>query len=202
MNKLSEPVLALNKGYQAIHVIEARKAVSLLYQGAAEAIDDDYNSWDYKSWCEISAVEQEDDRYNYLHSPSVVVKIPHVVRMTLYERLPIKDVMFNRKNIYARDRNTCQYCGKRKPLKELTFDHIIPRSRGGRNTFENIVTCCKKCNHKKGNRTPKESNMVLIKRPVKPRWRSYVKIPFSRLKEVKLQLWQTFLHKPMWEVEK
>lgn len=200
---LNEPVLVLNKGYQAIHVVQARKAISLLYQGVAEAINDDFASYPFNMWCEISKeeIEEGNGQYNYLHSPRIKVRIPHVIRLITYDSLPARDVMFNRKNIYARDKCTCQYCGKRFRGEELTFDHIIPKSKGGKNSWENVVTCCISCNHSKGNKSLSEAGMSLIKSPNKPRWRSYVKIPFSRLKEVKLKLWQEFLKKPYWKLD-
>lgn len=197
-NKLSEPVLVLNKMFQAIHVIDARKAVSLLYQEVAEAIDDTLVAYPFSNWVEKPVDEQ---KYNALRSPSVTVMIPHVIRLTGYDKLPARDVMFNRKNIYARDKNRCQYCGKYFKGEDLTFDHVVPRSKGGDNSFENVVTCCVECNRSKANRTPTEAGMRLIKPPAKPRWRSYVKIPFSRLKERKMQIWKEFLRKPLWNLE-
>lgn len=197
-DKLSELVLVINRGYQAIHVITAKKAVSLLYQRVAEAIDDNLISHSYEMWVGMTV---NNGRYNCLHSPSVTIMTPHVIRLITYDKLPKRDIMFNRKNIYARDKNTCQYCGKGFAIDQLTFDHIIPKSKGGENTFSNVVTCCIKCNHIKGDRTLREAGLKLRKKPAKPRWRSYVKIPFSRLKPVKMKVWQQFLHKPYWNLE-
>lgn len=196
--KLSEPVMVINRGYQAIHVVQARKAISLLYQEVAEAIDDGLASHPFGRWCKMPLDPQ---KYNTLRSPNLVVMIPHVIRLVKYDKLPIRDVMFNRKNIYGRDRYQCQYCGNHFKQEDLTFDHVIPKSKGGKNSFENVVTCCVSCNHKKGDRTPSGAGMKLLKTPVKPRWRSYVKIPLSRLKETKSRVWQEFLHKPYWNLD-
>jgi len=202
-NKLSEPVLVLNKGFQAIHVIVAKKAISLLYQDVAEAVDETFNYHPFDIWCMLSAQDNgSNHNYNHLHSSTLTVRIPHVIRLIKYDKLPLRDLMFNRKNIYARDRNQCQYCGQHFKQEELTFDHVVPKCKGGKNSFENVVTCCVTCNHSKGDRTPSEARMRLVQRPVKPRWRSFVKVPFSRLKPVKTRLWQEFLKKPYWELAK
>jgi 5-methylcytosine-specific restriction endonuclease McrA len=196
--KLDEPVLVLNRAYQAIHVIQAKKVVSLLYQRIAEAIDDNLISHSYEAWINLTT---DDGKYNCLHSPSVTIMIPHVIRLLTYNKLPKRDIMFNRKNIYARDRNTCQYCGRGFQCEDLTFDHVVPKSKGGTNSFENVVTCCIKCNNIKGDSRPEDVGLKLINKPIKPRWRSYVKIPFSRLKPVKIKIWQTFLQKPYWNLD-
>jgi 5-methylcytosine-specific restriction endonuclease McrA len=128
--------------------------------------------------------------------------IPHVIRLMTYDKLPKRDIMFNRKNIYARDRNTCQYCGRGFAFEDLTFDHVVPKSKGGNNSFENVVTCCIKCNNIKGDSSPEEVGLRLIKKPTKPRWRSYVKLPFSRLKPLKMKIWQVFLQKPYWNLDR
>ena len=95
--------------------------------------------------------------------------MPRVIRLLTYDRLPRQKVKFNRRNIFARDGNRCQYCGKRFATSELSLDHVVPRSRGGRATWENIVCACLKCNVRKGGRTPREAGMRLIREPVEPR---------------------------------
>ncbi len=95
--------------------------------------------------------------------------MPRVIRLLAYDRLPKQTVRFNRRNIFARDGNHCQYCGRHYPTSELSLDHVVPRSRGGETTWENIVCSCVKCNVKKGGRTPQEAHMHLVRPPVKPK---------------------------------
>jgi len=96
--------------------------------------------------------------------------VPRVMLLIAYERVPKRHVRFSRFNIYARDNNTCQYCGKRFSRSELNLDHVLPRSRGGSSTWENVVCSCHTCNRRKGGRTPEEAKMLLMRRPRRPEW--------------------------------
>lgn len=163
---LSSNVLVLNRSYMAIDITTARKALILLYKGIAAVLDENLQVFDFESWRELAEA-----RPNYsLRTVSGMIRIPEVIILQTYSRIPRREVRFNRFNIYLRDENRCQYCGKRHPKDELTLDHIVPRSRGGRTTWENIVCCCIPCNLKKGGRTPAEAHMKLTRKPVKPAW--------------------------------
>jgi 5-methylcytosine-specific restriction endonuclease McrA len=107
-------------------------------------------------------------------------------------------VKFNRRNIFARDSNRCQYCGKRSGTSELSLDHVLPRSQGGPTTWENIVTCCIACNVKKGGRTPDQAHMPLQRKPVKPRRSPAVNL---RLGDKRYASWKQFLNEAYWTVE-
>jgi len=109
--------------------------------------------------------------YSRDRSISVVggqLPMPAVVRVVRQFRRPRPQIRFSRVNVYARDAFTCQYCGERKFTEDLTFDHVLPRAQGGKNSWENIVTCCVACNHRKGNRTPEQARMPLLRTPVRP----------------------------------
>ncbi len=106
--------------------------------------------------------------------------MPSVVRVLRRFRRDKQAIKFSRLNIYARDAFTCQYCRRAFPTEELTFDHVQPRSRGGRTTWENIVTCCIDCNSSKANRTPDEAGMQLLRKPKKPRWLPAVTVDMDR----------------------
>ena len=115
-----------------------------------------------------------------------------------YERLPKQTVKFNRRNIFARDNNQCQFCGKKFPTSELSLDHVVPRSQGGESTWENIVCACVNCNVRKGGRTPKQAHMSLIRKPEKPKRSPLLNL---KLTHSKYQSWRTFLDNAYWSVE-
>jgi 5-methylcytosine-specific restriction endonuclease McrA len=113
-------------------------------------------------------VLEESDRE--VHAVSLSIKVPSVVRLMGFVRFRRKEARYSRKNVYARDKYRCQYCGEQHPQDELTCDHVIPRSRGGRTEWENIVTCCVSCNRRKGGRTPSEAGLKLVRTPARPSW--------------------------------
>src|SRR5206468_753106 len=160
---LSANVLVLNKYYQAIRVVNVRRAFSLLCRDMAEVVHIEtdeagrskWQNFDFDSWRELSEfkAEFEPAEFDWIHTVRFQIAVPRIIRLLIYEKLPRQDVKFNRRNIYARDGNKCQYCGKKFATSELSLDHVLPRSQGGRASWENIVCCCVKCNVKKGGRT-------------------------------------------------
>jgi 5-methylcytosine-specific restriction endonuclease McrA len=144
-----ESTLLLDCSYQPLDIIPWKEAVRLWFLGKAEVIE-----------------EHEAE----LRSTYLVIKMPAVVRLTRLFRKKKKKVKFSRAAIYTRDKQTCQYCGMKGTARDFTFDHVIPKSRGGRTNWENIVTACKPCNLKKANRTPSEAGMALLSKPKMPDW--------------------------------
>jgi len=142
--RLHRPVLVLNASYEPINICAARRALVLVLKGLASA--------------EAHAPGQ-------FHSQRQTVPLPSVIRLLEYRRIPHQTRALSRKNILMRDRYTCQYCQKVLNTGDLTLDHVIPRSRGGETTWENLVACCNPCNNKKGNRTPDEAGMKLFRPP-------------------------------------
>lgn len=200
---LSCNVLVLNKHYMAIRVVNVRRAISLVFRDLAEVIHVEggqYLSYDFESWCEVSEMKRrfEPDGHDWLHTVRFQLAVPRIVRLMIYDRLPRQEVKFNRRNLYARDGNRCQYCGKRFSTSELSLDHVVPRSRGGKNSWTNIVCCCLKCNVRKGGRTPDEARMHLIKTPVKPRRNPVINV---NLGNTKYRSWKQFLDHAYWSVE-
>jgi 5-methylcytosine-specific restriction endonuclease McrA len=126
------------------------------------------------------------------------IQVPRVIRLVGYEKLPKQTVKFNRRNIFARDNNQCQYCGKKFPTSELSLDHVLPRSQGGQTTWENIVCACVSCNVRKGGRTPREASMALVRKPEKPKRSPMLNL---KLTNSKYQSWKTFLENAYWSVE-
>ena len=141
---MQEPVLVLNATYEPINVTAVRRAMVLLLKGVAQAE-------------ELHASE--------VHSSTRAHRVPSVIRLLAYRHIPQQSRALSRKNILLRDRNTCQFCGLVFPSSELTLDHVIPRSRGGRSSWENLVACCYGCNNTKGDRTPEEAGLKLARRP-------------------------------------
>ena len=141
---LLAPVLVLNASYEPINVCAARRALVLVLKGVAMT---------------------EEENGHFLHSARVAMRLPSVIRLLEYRRIPHQSRALSRKNILLRDRNSCQYCGVVLPSSELTLDHVIPRSRAGESAWENLVACCHPCNNRKGNRTPEEAGMKLARQP-------------------------------------
>ena len=142
---LGRKVLVLNQNYEPLTITSLQRAVTLIYLNKVHMVE----------------------RYDFeLHSVSMSFPCPSVIRLHYYVRKPFKEVLLNRKNIIKRDSNICQYCGRNS--QPMTIDHVIPKSYGGRDTWENLVCACMSCNSRKGNRTPEQAGMKLLRRPRKP----------------------------------
>jgi 5-methylcytosine-specific restriction endonuclease McrA len=201
---LDHSVLVLNKLYMAIHIISVRRAFCLLAKDLAEVVnleDGQFATYTFETWREVSEFRarhfrKEDD--DWVRTASAAIQVPRIIRLMGYDRLPKQTVKFNRRNIFARDNNQCQYCGKKFPTSELSLDHVIPRSKGGQTTWENIVCSCVACNVRKGGRTPREASMAMVRKPEKPK-----RSPMLNLKMTnsKYQSWKTFLDNAYWSVE-
>ncbi len=197
---LNTKVLVLNKFFMALHVITARRAITLLFRDRAEVIsvdNGDYNSYNFESWKEVSAYNAKKLKLNnnnhdgsWLKTFSIPIEIPKIIRLMVYDKFPRNTVRFNKKNVIARDKNRCQYCGKRFPSSELSLDHIFPKSRGGKNSWTNIVTACHKCNKNKGGKTPQEAKLKLVCEPVKPRFTPVLDV---NLIPEKFSSWKNFI---------
>lgn len=182
---LDSNVLVLNRNFQPIHITTARRAFTMLFQGEARAVDEDFRLFDFESWSELSAAMHES-----IGTLGRRIRVPRVILLSASERQPRMVVRFSRLNVYARDRNTCQYCGKVFDRRELNLDHVIPRSHGGGTHWENVVCSCIPCNLRKGGRTPEQARMPLIKRPVKPAWSPFFRTASGR---AVFQEWIPFL---------
>ncbi len=200
---LNSSVLVLNRQYMAVHVVGVRRAFGLLLNELAEVIhieDGQYSNYDFESWREISELKSEfkQPEEDWIRSVNFEVCVPRVLRLLYYDRLPKQRVRLNRRNIFARDANRCQYCGKKFPTSELSLDHVIPTCLGGDASWENLVCACVKCNVRKGGRTPKQANMKLICKPVKPKRSPLLTI---KLGNPKYASWKTFLDAAYWSVD-
>jgi 5-methylcytosine-specific restriction endonuclease McrA len=200
---LDASVLVLNKLYMAIQVVSVRRAFGLLFKELAEVVtldDGRYLSYDFHSWREVSearaAFRGPDDEF--IRTVHFEIQVPRVIRLLTYDRIPRQKVAFNRRNIFARDGNRCQYCGRRFATSDLSLDHVQPKSRGGRTTWQNIVCACLTCNVRKGGRTPAEAGMRLIRHPIQPKTCPALRLKLSNRKYTS---WKAFLDNAYWSVE-
>lgn len=210
---LGAKVLVLNRMYVAMRVVSARRAFCLLARNIAEVIHvesqrDESGAWvngqfvtyDFESWTEISlmARELERDRHDWVRTPRIELAVPRIIRLLGYERLPEQTVKLNRRNLFARDRNQCQYCGRHFPTADLSIDHVLPRAQGGGDTWDNLVCACIRCNARKGGRTPDQAGMKLFRKPERPKRNPLIAL---RLGHEKYQSWKAFLDNAYWSVE-
>ncbi|MCB2205624.1 HNH endonuclease [bacterium] len=164
---MSGRVLVLNQSYEPLTVCSVQKAVILLFLEKAQIV-----------------VEKADRK---IRSVSCAYPFPSVIRLNSYKRVPYKGIMLSRKNIIRRDGHRCQYCGRTGT--QLTVDHIIPRARGGKDSWENLVTACLACNNKKGSRTPERAGFTLLSVPRRPSHVSFIRHSVARVDE----LWKPYL---------
>ena len=163
--------LVLSQGFEPVKVVSWQRAITLLFLGKVEVIE-------------------EYDRD--IKTTSLLIKIPAVVRLLNAFRRHRKPVKFSRVNIYGRDDYRCQFCGEKKSVNELTYDHVIPRAQGGKTVWSNIVTACEDCNMKKGCRTPAQAGMKLLKQPMQPTATPTLMLMIS--KESMPDAWRDYLY--------
>lgn len=166
-------VLVLNKSWVPIGIVSAFDAICKVMKNKARFLDENYQLYDLESWAEhwddLSSLSEE-QKTKLVRSSRMCFLLPEIIVLTTYNGFVRQKVKLCRRNIYERDGYTCQYCGKHSTSKDLNLDHVVPKSKGGKTSWKNIVTSCISCNSRKGNRTPKEANMSLLKKPVKPHW--------------------------------
>jgi 5-methylcytosine-specific restriction endonuclease McrA len=196
---MTADVLVLNSRYYAIQVADWKRVFSLVWQGHAEIVDENYQTYDFNDWAEVSRM-MNDSPSGWVNTPTLRLAIPDVIRLTRYERLPESDVKFTRRNIYEHYDYTCSYCGEKKYSKDLNLDHVKPRSRGGKMNWKNIVLSCIDCNRRKADRTPDEAGMKLRVKPSQPRWKGVQHMTFKTPFKVRSS-WQRFIDKAYWDSE-
>ena len=177
---LAAPVLVLNRSFQPVRITTARHGFTLLYLGRARALDRSYEPHDFSQWAALSSHAHgashgtpegaADAHEEFIGTPRGRIRVPRVLLLSGYNRVPHAPLRLSRRNIFLRDGFTCQYCARRPGTRELNLDHVMPRSRGGRSTWENLVTSCRDCNVRKGWATPEEAGMLLRSRPARPGW--------------------------------
>ena len=196
---LDHQVLVLNRLWQAINVCTERRAFTLICQGHAQVVNAEggntFRTHDFASWRDFSSREPEPEM---VHTIAFKIRIPRIIVLLIFDRLPKKEVKFTRANIFERDKSTCQYCGRHFDKRDLNLDHVIPRDKGGLTTWENIVCSCIPCNTRKGNRLAYQVHMQLIRKPVRPKWRPFINITFDGQHH---ESWRHFVDLAYWNVE-
>lgn len=181
------PVLVLNRSFTPVHITSVKRAICLCFKGIAKIVDQEYQSYDFKSWSELSVAVKGDG----IQLTNGTVRVPRVIILQFYEKLPRRDVRFTRENVYIRDQNTCQYCGKRFKRNELNLDHVKPVSQGGTTEWSNVVCSCIKCNSRKGGRTPAQAHMKLLSVPCCPKYSLFMRVaPRRHL----FDAWQVYMN--------
>lgn len=174
---LKYKVLVLNRLWQAVNIVGVQRAFSLLLQDHAQVIytgDGSFQMMDSAKWMHLSENSEPTAKEGYVQTVRMRIRVPKVLLLRNYDQLPAQEVRFTRENLFDRDNYRCQYCGNTFKADDLNMDHVIPRDRGGRTSWENIVTSCIKCNSRKANRLPHQASMHLIKKPERPKWRPFI----------------------------
>lgn len=186
-------VLVLNKSWHVLGVtnldVAISKVMSFYNDGTPKAkiIDVDFRSFNWSDWTKIMPKDGE----KKIQTVSSFLKIPEIIQYTRYDKVPSKKIHYNRRTIYIRDNNKCQYCCSKN---DLSLDHVIPRCQGGLTNWENVVVACVKCNLKKAGRTPEQAGMKLIKKPIKPKFNFFAT-------SIKVKSWEAFLGEAYWITE-
>ena len=188
---LDQLTMVLDEGWLAIHTVSVRHALRLLATGAARGVVPESNeTLDFERWMQL---EVHGD--HAIRSVRQSVRVPEIIVLTRYRGVPMRTPSFSRRNLMRRDRHQCQYCGIKPGIHELSIDHVMPRSRGGRSTWENCVLACRRCNRKKRNRTPIQAGMRLLAEPRAPRWSPFVEVPRAHLRPS----WERFVDAKVWQ---
>lgn len=190
---LDRPTLVLNKCWQPVGVVPVSRALVKVWNESACIVDpDNYAQYGWHDWAELETDQDE---------PCIVtnasrIRIPEVVTLTGYDRIPKRSVAFSRRNLFKRDKYTCQYCGKQPGSTDLTIDHVLPRSKGGVSSWDNCVLACINCNKRKADKTLKQAHMPLAIEPVRPAWKP-IYASFGK----RVDSWSKFLSEAYWNVE-
>jgi len=201
---LRSSVLVLNRSFAPVHIVTVKRAFCLLCKAVAQVVDVEDGQLelhDFQSWQDISEFKKScglpDKDMEWVSTVSLDLVVPRVIRLLVYDRLPRRRASFNRRNIFARDENRCQYCGKRFPTTELSIDHIVPLACGGKNDWTNVVCACTDCNKRKGGKTPQQAAMTLIRKPFVPKTNPEIRL---KLRRRKYYSWKQFLSEAYWSV--
>jgi len=189
---LDQRALVLNTGWTAIATVPVRSALQLLVRGAARAVETETDqTLDFHSWADLAVAPASP----CIRTIRLSIRVPEVIVLTGFNGFPRGSVTFSRRQLYRRDHFTCQYCGARPGSPELSIDHVVPRSRGGRATWTNCVLACVSCNRRKADRTPREAGLTLLSLPIEPRWTPTLEIPVG----TRRLSWQRYLSERYWD---
>lgn len=189
---LDQATLVINRSWIPVHVTTVRRAVIMLYQDIAAVVaTDTLQVHDFGDWIALG----EPNVARWIRGPGYAIPAPEVVQLRLYDKVPAHEAPFTRKNLYHRDHFTCQYCGRRGSADRMSIDHVVPKSRGGRTSWENCVLACVRCNARKADRTLHEAGLRLHRKPARPRWSPYLSLAGGD----RLPSWRRFTPDDLWE---
>ncbi len=170
-------VLVLNRVWQPVNIVGAKRALGLLFQRNAQVIDPNHGHYELLSaeeWVERSLDDPPQPDEASVRSIRMNLRLPQILLLQRFDRVPVQETKLNRRNVFERDQYRCQYCGEVFPESRLNLDHVIPRDRGGRTSWENLVTSCISCNSRKANRLPHQAGLRLRCQPVRPKHRPFL----------------------------
>jgi 5-methylcytosine-specific restriction endonuclease McrA len=189
---LERPTLILNRNWQPVNVATVARALVLVWNDSARVVDpDDYRLYTWADWSTIGPREGD----LFVQAVRQRLRVPEVIALCSYDRLPSAAVSFSRRNIFKRDHYTCQYCGAQPGSEELSLDHVVPRSRGGQSSWENCVLACITGNKRKADRMPRRAGMKLRKPPARPTWK-----PMYARESARIESWSRFVSEAYWNV--
>ena len=189
---LERPTLVLNRNWQPVAVSTVSRSLVKVWNESARIVDPaSFQLYTWEDWSQVKPADGDPVIFTQWMS----LRVPEVITLTRYDRLPIRIVAFSRRNVFKRDGYMCQYCGCRPGSEELTIDHIVPRSRGGVSSWTNCVLACIDCNTRKANRTPEQAGMPLKHKPIRPIWN-----PLYAPHGVRIQSWSRFVSEAYWNV--
>jgi 5-methylcytosine-specific restriction endonuclease McrA len=196
---MSSDVLVLNRNFYAVHIANWQRALSLVYLDHARVVDEEYRTYSFEDWRELSQLIQNRPS-GYVTTPRFRIAMPEVIVLRHYDKMPAGEVKFTRRNIYEHYSYRCCYCGHKFSTRELNLEHVLPKSRGGKTDWTNIVTSCIPCNLRKADRLPEEAGMKLLLRPSKPKWRGSSSLVLKAPFQMKAA-WQRFIDTVYWNTE-
>ena len=196
---LNSGVLVLNSLWEVVDVCSVKRAVCLLYLRHAQVVLKEGGSlytFGFEDWKDFSQDYSSDNQI--IRTITYKLRIPRIILLFIYDKIPPRKVRFTRRNVYKRDGNRCQYCGKKFKSEDLNLDHVIPVSRGGKDSWYNVVCSCVPCNLRKGDKSLVGVGMSLIRKPTRPNWKAFVECNFAEISE---ENWKDFLDLAYWNVE-
>ena len=191
-NVLQRSTLVLNRNWQPVNIATVARALTMVWNESARFVDpDNYQLYEWSDWTQIQPPQGQP----YIQAISQRLRVPEIVALNRFDRLPTSAVTFSRRNLFKRDRFTCQYCGRQPTAEELSIDHVVPRCMGGESTWENCVLACLDCNRRKADQTPDEAGMRLRKTPSRPNWN-----PVYAQHGGQVESWSKFISEAYWNV--
>lgn len=198
MSTLNRSVLVLNRDWSVIDTISVRKAICTVFRETANIVDSNFAEYSWEDWASIYCFDYEDEEKeykSYINAGRFKIRTPEVMTLKSYHHVPPRSMPLTRRNLYIRDCGICQYTGIKISTSEATWDHVIPSSRGGKTNWENLVLCSINTNVKKGNKTPEEAGLTLLKKPIQPKWSPVYSVPKNKRPDI----WKHFMSKDDWE---